>query len=344
MRILVTGHLGYIGTVLTPMLRERGHEVFGVDSDLYRRCTFLDEVPDVPTLEKDIRDVEVSDLKGYDAVMHLAALSNDPLGDLNPDLTRDINYKATIQLAKRAREAGVERFAFSSSCSNYGASGDDWLDEDSPFNPVTAYGESKVNSEKELLALDDGSFTPIVMRSATAYGVSPRLRFDLVVNNLVAWAVTTGKVFLKSDGSAWRPLVHIEDISQAFSCVVEGPREKVAGQAFNVGLTSENVQIRDVAEIVGEVVPNCEIAFADGASADTRCYRVNCDKLPTVLPDFEPKWNIKKGAEQLYRTYTERGLELEAFEGPVFQRIAHIRKLIEDGVLDSNLRHVTAVS
>ncbi len=343
MRILVTGHLGYIGTVLTPMLLERGHEVVGLDSDLYRRCTF-GELPSsmagVLNIEKDVRDVELEDLAGIDAVLHLAGLSNDPLGDLNPSITDEINHRATVRLGALAKQAGVERFVFSSSCSNYGAGGEDWLDETSAFHPVTPYGVSKVDSEKGLASLASDSFTPVLLRSATAYGASPRLRFDLVVNNLVAWAFTTGKVFLKSDGSAWRPLVHIEDISAAFCAVLEAPSDKVRGEAFNVGNTEDNLQIRDVAEIVSDVVPNCELAFADGASADTRCYRVDCSKLPRTLPDYAPKWNVRRGAEELLETYRAHGLNLEEFEGPTFQRIAHIRHLVESGVLDHSLRHV----
>ncbi len=345
MRVLVTGHLGYIGTVLTPMLLERGHDVVGLDSDLYRRCTFLrGKIADVENVEKDVRDVSAADLSGFDAVLHLAGLSNDPLGDLNPEITLDINHRASVRLAQLARAAGVERFVFSSSCSNYGAGGTEWLTEESPFNPVTPYGQSKVYTEQDLAGMASDAFTPVSLRSATAYGVSPRLRFDLVVNNLVAWAFTTGKIFMKSDGTAWRPLVHIEDISRAFVAVLEAPAEKVRGEAFNVGISAENYQIRDVAAMIGEVMPECEISFASEAPTDTRCYKVNCDKLPSTLPEFQPQWTVRKGAEELLSTYAEHGLELDQFEGPVYQRIAHIRKLIEDGVLDTSLRHASRVA
>ncbi len=339
MNVLVTGNRGYIGTVMVPMLLERGHAVVGLDSDLYRTCTFgsLDE--QVTTIEKDIRDVDESDLQGFDAVIHLAGLSNDPLGDLNPGMTSEINHKASVRLAKLAKSAGVGRFIFSSSCSNYGAGADGGqLTEESPFNPVTPYGESKVNTELDVAPLADENFSPTFMRSATAFGVSPRLRFDLVLNNLVAWAYTTGKVFLKSDGSAWRPIVHIADISLAFSCVLEAPKDVVRNQAFNVGSTNNNYRIRDIAEIVAEVVPNSHVEYASAASADTRNYNVNCNKISETFSEFETKWDAYKGAQQLLEAYRKSDLTLEQFEGSKYQRIAHIRKLLEEGTLDSSLR------
>ncbi len=339
MRLLVTGHLGYIGTVMTPLLLKEGHEVVGLDSDLYSRCTFGAGIANVPSIKKDIRAVEVSDLKGFEAVLHLAALSNDPLGNLNPDLTFDINHRASVRLAEMAKKAGVRRFVFSSSCSNYGAAGDEFLDESSAFNPVTPYGQSKVNVERDLTPMADDRFSPIFLRSATAYGVSPRLRFDLVLNNLTAWAFTTKRVYLKSDGTPWRPITHIEDISRAFAAVVAAPRELVHREAFNVGRTSENYRMRELAEIVAATVPGCKVEYAPDASPDKRCYRVNCDKIARVLPAFKPQWDAKKGARELYEVYKKVGLTLEEFEGPKFQRIGHIRKLIEDGIIDSTLRH-----
>ncbi|MCB9897837.1 MAG: SDR family oxidoreductase [Planctomycetes bacterium] len=338
MKVLVTGHLGYIGTVLTPLLREAGHDVVGLDSDLYRRCTFGGELPDVPTIAKDVRDVTVDDLDGFDAVLHLAGLSNDPLGDLDPSLTEQINGVASVRLAELSREAGVARYVFSSSCSNYGAAGDDLLDETSAFNPVTPYGRSKVFAEAGIAKFASDGFTPVFLRNATAYGMSPRLRFDLVVNNLVAWAFTTGQVYLKSDGSAWRPLVHVEDISRAFLAVLEAPRADVHMQAFNVGRSAENLRIREVAEIVRDVVPGTKLVFAEGASADKRCYRVDCEKLPRAVPAFRPEWTVRRGAEELHRAYVAHGLELSEFEGPRFQRVAHIRQLLKDGHLDARLR------
>lgn len=343
MRVLVTGHQGYIGTVLVPMLVAAGHEVVGLDTDLYSRSTFGGDVPVVPTLKRDVRDVTlenltVGDLEGFEAVIHLAGLSNDPLGNLNPDLTHDINYLATVRIAELAKQAGASRYIFSSSCSNYGAGGQDWLTEESDFNPVTPYGVSKVRSEAGLAKLADDSFSPTYLRNATAFGVSPRLRFDLVLNNLTAWAFTTGRVFIKSDGTPWRPIVHIEDISRAFLAVLDAPREKIHNEAFNVGRNEDNYQIRELADIVKETVPDCRIEYAPDAGPDKRCYRVDCSKIRRVLPSFDPQWDARKGVMELYEAYKKVGLTLEEFEGNRYQRIAHIKSLIADGVLGEDLR------
>jgi nucleoside-diphosphate-sugar epimerase len=338
MRILLTGSRGYIGTVMAPFLLKAGHDVTGIDTDLYRRSTFGPWNESIPTLVKDLRALEPADLRGFDAVIHLAALSNDPLGDLNPQLTYDVNHLASVRLAALAKEAGVSRFVFASSCSNYGAAGDAPVNEESELNPVTAYGESKVRVERDVIKLTDGSFAPTFLRCATAYGVSPRLRFDIVLNNLVAWAFTSGKVLLKSDGSPWRPIVHIEDISRAFLAVLSVPAERVAGQAFNIGRNDQNYRIREIAEIVKQTVPGCEIAFADDAGPDKRNYRADFSKVARVLPEFQPQWDARRGARELYDAYRAIGLKLEDFEGPRYRRIDQLKLLMGSGNLGPDLR------
>ncbi len=338
MRVLVTGHLGYIGTVLVPRLIGEGHEVVGYDSDLYEQCTFGDGIVSIKSIRRDIRDIERYHMDGIEAVMHLAGLSNDPLGDLNPALTYEINHLASVRLARLAKAAGVRRFIFSSSCSNYGAAGEDMIDEQGALNPITPYGQSKVLVERDISKLADSNFVPTFLRNATAYGVSPRLRFDLVLNNLVAWAFTTGQVYIKSDGTPWRPIIHIEDIARAFIAVLHAPEDKMHNEIFNVGLSEENYRIKELAAIVKETVPGSRVEFAGDAGPDKRCYRVNCDKIKHALPEFKPQWNARRGAQELYDAYCQVGLTLEDFEGQRYKRIDHIKKLMALGQLDDSLR------
>jgi nucleoside-diphosphate-sugar epimerase len=338
MRVLITGHTGYIGTVMAPFFAAARHDVTGLDTDLFEQCTFGDAPASFPTIRKDLRDVLPSDLQGFDAVIHLAGLSNDPLGNLNPDLTYDINHRASVRLAKFAKQAGVKRYLFSSSCSTYGAAGDRILTEEAEFNPVTPYGHSKVLVEQEVSQLASNDFTPVYLRNATAYGVSPRLRFDLVLNNLVAWAFTTGRVFMKSDGTPWRPIVHIEDISRAFLAALEAPQELVHNKAFNVGRSEENYRIRDIGEVVKETVPGCKIEYAADAGPDKRCYRVDFSLITKVLPGFRPQWDLRRGAQELYAAYQRVGLRVEDFEGPRYKRIDHVQGLLASGKLDATLR------
>jgi nucleoside-diphosphate-sugar epimerase len=342
-RVLVTGDRGYIGCVLAPYLAAAGHEVVGLDSDLYRRCTFPSfGEPTMPSLTKDIRDVDATDLDGFDAVLHLAALSNDPLGALDEQLTYDINHHASVHLAREAKRAGVERFLFSSSCSNYGASGgEELLDEEAELRPLTAYGTSKVLVERDVKRLADDDFSPVFLRNATVYGMSPRLRLDIVVNNLVAWAYTTGAIRLSSDGTPWRPLVHVEDVCRAFLAGLEAPRERIHSEAFNVGGTEENYRVRDIAAIVAEVVPDAVVELAPDASPDARNYRVTCAKLVEAL-GVEPEWTVRRGVEEHYAAYRAAALTLDDFEGPRYQRLRQITSLRESGQVDPELRFVPA--
>lgn len=345
MRVLVSGHGGYIGSVLAPMLRDAGHDVVGLDTFFYRGCDFGPSSELEPSLALDIRDVSSADLEGFDAIVHLAALSNDPLGDLNSSWTYEINRDGSVALAHAAKVAGVGRFVFASSCSMYGASGgDEELDETSELRPITPYAESKVAAEVAVGELAGGGFSPVFMRNATVYGASPRLRLDIVLNNLVAWAHTSGAIRLQSDGTPWRPLVHVRDVATATAVLLGAPAELVSGEAFNIGSAEQNYRISDLAEIVRKRLPECEVTFAEGASPDPRSYRVDFSKFATAFPNFRCAWTAESGADELASAYEAVGLTLDDFQGHRFVRLNQLRRLLAAGDLGDDLRWVAAAT
>jgi len=339
MRVLMTGHNGYLGSVMAPELRSAGHEVTGLDTFFFEGCTLGDDQDAIPALRKDVRDIQAADLQGFDAVVHLAALCNDPLGDLHAEWTYEINHQASLQLGRLAREAGVTRFLFASSCSMYGAAGnDDVLTEEAPLKPLTAYAISKVRAEETLSQLADSSFSPVFMRNATAHGLAPRLRADVVLNNLVCWAHTTGRIRIMSDGTSWRPVVHVQDIARVFAVALVAPRDAIHNQAFNVGATGENYQVRELAEIVRATVPGCTVEYAADAGPDPRSYRVDFSKLTRTFPDLRPQWNAAFGAKDLYAALQEAQVTLAEFQGRKYIRLAQIKHLLDLGRLDNTLR------
>ena len=340
LRVLVTGHLGYVGTVLTPLLAAAGHKVIGLDVDLYRACSFPPgtALPPVRTIDRDIRDVQTADFMNVDAVIHLAGLANEPLGEIDPDLTAAVNHHASIRVAECAKRAGVGLFLFASSCSIFGASGEDIVNEESPPHPLTAYGRSKLAAEQDLLPLAGRDFRLAALRCGTVYGASPRLRFDLVVNNLVAWARATGKIFLKSDGTAWRPLIHVADVARTYLALLDAPERAFAEPIINVGVDGDNVRIRDLAGTIAAAVPGSAVAFAEDAEKDGRSYRVDFARMRTALPDFAPQWTIASGARQISAAIEASPVAPEDFEGPTYQRRAHLVARIEAGTLAPDLR------
>ena len=338
-KVLITGHQGYIGSVMAPMIQSAGYEVSGIDTTYYGDdCIFIPELSNIKCINKDIRDVTQRDLEGFDALIHLAALSNDPLSNLKSQWTYEINHKASVRLAKLSKKAGIKRFIFSSSCSMHGSVSGGKVYEDTPVHPLTPYGESKILAETEISRLADSNFSPTFLRNGTVYRVSPKLRLDIVLNNLVGGAVTTGKVVLYTDGTPWRPLIHVEDVSNAFLLILQAPIEIIHNQIFHVGFNEENYQIKDLADIVQSTVPNCTIEFSQDHDGDQRTYIADFSKIKRDIPNFKPKWDARAGAEQLYRAYQKSEMSFDHFMSNKFLRLKQIDQLIKTNLLDNTLR------
>lgn len=338
MRVLLTGHQGYLGTVMAPVLTAAGHEVVGLDAGLFADCVLGPAPADPPGHRVDLRDITADHVAGVDAVIHLAALSNDPLGSLAPELTYDINHHASVRLARLARDAGVQRFLYASTCSVYGAAGgDELVGEDAPLRPVTPYAESKVRVEDDLHALSDGDFSPVYLRNATAFGFSPRLRADIVLNNLVGHALLSGEVLVLSDGTPWRPLVHAADIARAFAAALVAPRAAVHDRAFNIGSEINNVTVAEIAGQVAEAVSGSKVVITGETGADPRSYRVDFSRFRAAIPGFDCEWTVKRGALELADAYREHGLTREDFERR-FTRLAVLRAASDAGAVDDTLR------
>jgi nucleoside-diphosphate-sugar epimerase len=327
---------------MVPILQEAGHDVIGLDSGYFADCVLGPAPTDPPGMQVDLRDVTAEQLSGFDAVIHLAALSNDPLGALAPQITYDINHHASVRLARLAKDVGVRRFLYASTCSVYGSAGEDLVTEDAPLRPLTPYAESKVRVEDDVAAIADDSFSPVFLRNATAFGFSPRLRADIVLNNLVGHAVLTGDVRVLSDGTPWRPLVHAKDIATAFLLALQAPTSKVHCAAYNVGTESNNLTVAQIAQSVVEVVPGARLLITGETGADPRSYRVDFSAFRNAL-DFEAAWSIPDGAAELYREYTAAGLTQEDF-AKKFTRLPHLEKLRAAGVLDESMRRIAAVA
>jgi nucleoside-diphosphate-sugar epimerase len=339
MKVMVTGHEGYIGSELLPMLLSAGCDVTGVDMGYFREQPLPPDTDSFHTMRKDIRDLDHRDLGGFDAVIHLAALSNDPMGNLNEDWTFEINHRASVRLARLAKDAGVSRYLFASSCSVYGlAESDKLVTEESPVHPLTAYAVSKVRTEEDVSKLADAGFSPVFLRNSTAYGWSRRFRADLVLNNLACWAYTAGEIRILSDGTPWRPLVHVQDIGRAFMAVLDAPRDVIHNQVINIGSSDQNYMVRELASFVKEAIPGSQVSYAEGGGPDPRSYRVDFGKLNRLLPMYQPAWDARSGARQLAGAFRMADLKPEEFTGPRYVRLAQLKKLMEDGRLDGGLR------